>query len=106
MIYTSLFPVPPTITVPPEDVATEIGQTATFQCAAVGIPAPTVEWFFGTEKVSDGPTISVDNVDQGGTYVCLVTSEAGTDTALAKLIVYGKPISCDMMVITILTLII
>lgn len=85
-------PVPPTITVPPEDVAVEVGQTATFQCAAVGIPAPTVEWFFGTaEKVSDGMTISVENVDKGGTYVCLVTSEAGTASALAKLIVYGKP---------------
>jgi hypothetical protein len=79
--------------VPPEDVAVEIGQSASFHCAAVGIPTPTVEWFLGTTKISEGSTLIVEDVSQargGSTYVCLVSSEAGRVDALAKLIVFGK----------------
>ena len=84
--------VPPTITVPPEDVAVEIGQTASFHCSAVGIPTPKVEWFFETTSLSEGSDLSVGSVDRSrrGTYVCFVSSEAGTATALAKLIIFGK----------------
>ena len=88
-----MFSVPPTITVPPEDVAVEVGQTASFHCAAVGIPTPKVEWFLGTTKISEGSTLTVEDVRVArgaGTYVCLVSSEAGRVSALAKLIVYGK----------------
>ena len=85
--------VPPTITVPPEDVAVEVGQSASFHCAAVGIPTPTIEWFLGTTKVSEGSTLTIEDVSLargGSTYVCLVSSEAGRVSSLAKLIVFGK----------------
>lgn len=77
---------------PPEDIAVEVGQSASFQCAAVGIPTPTVEWFFGTTKISEGSTLMVEDVSLargGSTYVCLVSSEAGRVSALAKLMVFG-----------------
>lgn len=81
---------PPTITVPPEDVAVEVGQTASFHCVAVGIPSPTVKWFFGTTEVSEGNTLNVENAARGGTYVCLASNDADSADALAKLIVFGK----------------
>ena len=71
----------------------EVDQTATFHCAAVGIPAPKVEWFLETTKVSEGSTLTIEDVSLvrgGSTYVCLVSSEAGSVSALAKLIVFGK----------------
>ena len=51
-----------------------------------------MEWFFGTTKISEGSTLSIENIDRsnGGTYVCFVSSEAGSATALAKLNVFGK----------------
>ena len=86
------------ITVPPEDMAVEVGQSASFHCAAVGIPMPTIEWYLGTTKVSEGSTLTVEDVSLargGSTYVCLVSSEAGRVSALAKLIVFGKAYLLD-----------
>lgn len=68
----------------------EVGQPASFQCAAVGIPTPKVEWFQETEKISEGMILNIESVSRGGTYVCLVTNEAGSANALAKLNVFGK----------------
>ena len=92
LVFLIVCAVPPTITVPPEDIAVEVGETASLHCAAVGIPTPTVEWFLGTTKISEGSTLTIEsvNVARGGTYVCLVSSEAGMATALAKLIVFGE----------------
>ena len=77
------------ITVPPVDVAVEVGQRAAFHCAAVGIPTPTVEWFLGTTKISEGSDLRIEAAERGGTYVCFVSNEAGTANALAKLVVFG-----------------
>ena len=83
---------PPTITIPPEDVAVEVGQTASFHCLAVGIPTPSVEWFFKATSLSKRSNLTVGNVDRtrAGSYACFVSNEAGTADAVAKLNIFGK----------------
>ena len=39
------YPVPPVISLDPEDVKTLEGMSATFLCAATGRPVPTISWY-------------------------------------------------------------
>ena len=82
----------PTIISLPQDIAIEKGSKASFTCSAVGIPTPTVEWFVGTQRVGKGSVFTITDVDssKAGTYTCGVSNIAGSTTASATLVVFGK----------------
>ena len=81
------FTVAPTITTPPLDVATYLGENSTFSCSATGEPTPVIVWMFGGTTLSPGDkylimgsetligvssTLVVQNVTAGdeGFYTC------------------------------------
>lgn len=76
----------------PQQTAAAIGSIATFTCAAVGIPPPTVQWFIGMELVGEEPVLMVTDVgkDKAGTYMCIVSNEAGQSTSSAQLTAFGN----------------
>lgn len=88
----SPFPVPPTITVPPMDVAVREGLSAEFTCSARGIPSPEITWFHGDAQVGVGMSLIVDNANTNdqGDYVCLASNSAGETRASATLTVFGE----------------
>ena len=67
----------------------EIGDTATFECSSVGGPDNIYQWQFeGIEilgEKSDILSLSVMTVSVGGIYTCIVTNEAGNDSAISPL---------------------
>nr|ABX90059.1 hedgling [Amphimedon queenslandica] len=91
--------VPARITVPPSDVTANIGQAfVRFICQAEGIPNPTFSWRRESEVVEASGRISlsgnqlviaqVDLLDSG-TYTCIASNPAGSDSASAELNVFG-----------------
>ena len=84
--------VPPVIVSPPTDIAIRLGTTATFNCSAIGDPPPRVEWFRGTSRLAEGTTLTFPSVSSSlaGIYTCGVTSSAGANAASARLIIFGK----------------
>ena len=84
----------PIIIVLPQDTSAEKGGMASFKCTAFGIPTPTVEWFVGTRPVGSGNTLSIPNVNASNAtvYTCGVSNNAGTTTASARLVVFGKSV--------------
>lgn len=95
--------VPPQITRAPTDVTANIGQfLVRFVCEASGVPNPTISWRKGSNVVQAGGRVTlsgnqllindVDTIDSG-TYTCVASNPAGSDTASAELNVIGKDTS-------------
>ena len=84
--------VAPTITVPPNNVATQVGQSATFSCFAIGTPRPIIRWVHRGQEVGGGSTLVISDVNVGdqGRYTCRVNNSAGVAMATANLTVFGK----------------
>ena len=84
--------VAPIIISQPSDTSAQNGSTASFNCKGAGIPIPTVEWFIGTRPVGNGNTLYIPNVkaSHATVYTCGVSNNAGTATASARLVVFGK----------------
>jgi len=84
--------VSPEIIFRPQDTSAKRGTTASLKCTAVGIPAPTVEWFTGTQLFGRGNTLSIANVNttSATVYTCGASNSAGKTTASARLVVFGK----------------
>lgn len=86
--------VEPTITNPPEDTVVKVGETATFKCVGSGIPTPVVKWYNELGNlITTGTTLTRENVQSTGrnpTFVCIVSSDAGTAEKVVKLTVYGE----------------
>ena len=71
------------------------GRNTLLNCAAVGNPAPTVTWLFGTDQLpgvlSNGSIIlSSVQVSNEGNYTCRVTNLLGSTEALLSLMIQGK----------------
>lgn len=97
MIVTLLFllfqiTVAPTITVAPKNALVKVGETATFKCVGSGIPSPTVKWYDGLGNlIAEGTLLMRENVQSTNRnlqFICIVSSDAGRDEALATLTVY------------------
>ena len=95
-----VFLVPARITRPPDDVTANLGQAfVRFVCEAEGIPNPNLSWRRESEVVETSGRISlsgnqlviaqVDLLDSG-TYTCIASNAAGSDSASAELNVIGK----------------
>lgn len=97
MIVTLLFllfhiAVAPTITIPPENALVKEGETATFRCVGSGIPPPTAKWYDELGNlIAEGTLLvreKVQSTNRNPQFVCIVSSDAGRDQALATLTVY------------------
>ncbi|NXI30722.1 HMCN1 protein, partial [Sterrhoptilus dennistouni] len=100
--------VPPKIQRGPRVLKVQAGQRVDLPCSAQGIPAPSVSWFRGTSAVpTDGGkflqspdgTLSISSIQlpDAGTYTCVATNGAGSDTAEVTVQVQGtylRPRSC------------
>lgn len=82
---------PPTIIIPPEDVAVKEGNVATFTCSARGTPMPIIEWLIGDQVVAEGSPLMIDNIQKNDEriYICRARSAAGEVSASARLTLYG-----------------
>jgi hypothetical protein len=89
---------PPTIRTQPSNVSVNAGQTATFTAAAVGYPAPTVQWYVSTDgggtfsaiagATSTTLSFTATGAQNGNIYEAVFTNAAGTaTTSLATLAV-------------------
>ena len=82
------------ITIPPEDVIVNVGETATFRCVGSGIPTPTVKWYNeASSLITEGTTLTVENVQaarRNPIYICVVSSGTESVTKNAQLITYGE----------------
>lgn len=93
---------PPTITTQPVNAAVEEGQTATFEAAASGSPAPTVKWersinggtTWAAVAGGTSPTLTLPNLkttENGRLYRATFTNVAGKATTEVVLLTVGKP---------------
>ena len=57
------FIVVPTITTPPDDVSTFLGESSTFYCSATGEPIPEIVWIFNGVTLSSGEKYSIMETD-------------------------------------------
>lgn len=86
----------------PQEVLTEEGTTALFDCRAEGSPPPSITWLstqqtlltsMGRIRVLANGSLEVRyaQVQDSGTYMCLATNAAGNDSIFVKLQVQGFP---------------
>ena len=73
-----------------------VGGSASFTVVAIGIPAPTYQWFFGSNAISSATaaTFTLTNVQaaQAGSYWVTVTNAAGSlSSSPAALVVQQAP---------------
>ena len=80
----------PTVTVNPANTTVAAGAMATFNAAAIGNPAPTVQWQVGGGTFGDiagatATTLSITTAtgDNGNQYRAVFTNSAGTATSAA-----------------------
>jgi hypothetical protein len=77
--------VPPWFTVQPGNLMVATGSDAVFTADAVGVPPPTLQWFFGTNALAGevSPTLLLTSVRPGhaGDYYCVAANAAGTATS-------------------------
>jgi len=78
------------------------GSSAVLDCTSVGNPTPTITWTMNSAPVipggmpriqqapNDSLLISEVLVSDEGSYRCLATNAAGTESATIELVVYGK----------------
>lgn len=67
---------PVLITEQPTSQSSYVGGSATFSVAASGDPAPQVQWYFKSNVVGTGNTLTLNNLsaNQAGDYTCVVTN--------------------------------
>ena len=90
-----IYTVPPRVSVDYDEVPVILGETLVLQCAAVGVPMPTITWVKDDKPLNsndrinitdDGTLIIRDAIPQDvGEYHCVGRSPAGTDRALVIL---------------------
>ncbi|PFX30360.1 hemicentin-1-like isoform X2 [Stylophora pistillata] len=95
--------IPPRVSVDYDEVPVILGDTLVLQCAAVGVPMPTITWVKDDKPLKsndrinitdDGTLIIRDAIPQDvGEYHCVGRSPAGTDRALVILWGEGVPAS-------------
>ncbi len=100
---------PPVITQPPMNTTVLEGATVNFTCAAIGKPAPNINWtahnngvpitinsnIYFIYDITENRTVSMLILFKvmpaiAGTYTCIVNNTIGMDTQSAQLIVYSK----------------
>ena len=91
---------PPLFTLTPSDITVSSGQDVTFQCEAIGPPAPSYTWArvgqtLQSSAVDTGTTLNLFSVstDDAGVYQCTAGSSRGTINAQATLTVLCKLLS-------------
>ena len=92
---------PPVITVPPVNTAAQEGERVSLTCRAVGVPDPTIEWFFrDTERVGGVGvqlTCSVYDQDTPGMTVHGLTLLPGTVLLLCVQVFIGPTLVIEKM---------
>lgn len=90
-----IFTVPPRVSVDYDEVPVILGETLVLQCAAVGVPMPTITWVKDDKPLRSNDRVNI--TDDGaliigaaipqdvGEYHCVGRSPAGTDRALVTL---------------------
>ena len=103
---------PPVITVPPENVSVAAPNQAMFTCTAKSFPVSTITWvrinsdgsetnlvsggnllissFPAAQMITSTLTFSMTDLTLAAGYVCVATSNMGSDNATAQLVVNGK----------------
>ncbi|NWV42606.1 HMCN1 protein, partial [Grantiella picta] len=99
--------VPPRIQRGPRVLKVQAGQRVELPCSAQGVPAPSVSWFRGSSAVptADGQflqspdgALSISSVQppDAGTYSCVATNAAGSDSAEVTVQVQESPTIEDL----------
>lgn len=88
-------PVPPSVITPPEDLVVYIGQSATFNVVATGVPQPRYQWQLNSNNLANATnssyTISGAVLTNTGVYSVIVTNTLGKLTNHATLTVTPRP---------------
>ncbi|XP_069093155.1 hemicentin-2 isoform X1 [Pleurodeles waltl] len=94
LIYTEL----PRVNALSPLVQVPLGEVATLQCQASGVPVPHITWFRGEQELSPSPgtqegTLQIQGVrrSDAGEYTCLATNEAGVSAEVIRLEVGAPP---------------
>ena len=102
--HTHIHTGPPLFTLTPSDITVPSGQDVTFQCEAVGPPAPSYTWTrigrtLQSSAVDTGTTLNLFSVstDDAGVYQCTAGSSRGTINAQATLTVLCKPLYIEAL---------
>ena len=103
-IYTRTHTGPPLFTLTPSDITVPSSQDITFQCEAIGPPAPSYTWTrvgrtLQSSAVDTGTTLNLFSVstDDAGVYQCTAGSSRGTINAQATLTVLCKPLYIEAL---------
>ena len=83
------------ITVPPTNVAVQLGMPAQFMCVAIGTPSPSISWLKnGVPLQQDTNTIQLAStqLSDQAVYSCVASNNAGTTQASANLTIIGMMI--------------
>ena len=93
--------IPPSVSTPPVDTVGVVGGTVELTVTAAGAPAPTFQWFFNDEPLTDGPGVSgattarlvLANLaaGQAGAYRVTITNSAGSEEREAMLEIQAPP---------------
>ncbi|ELT91389.1 hypothetical protein CAPTEDRAFT_220775 [Capitella teleta] len=85
---------PPSIRIPPLDVASPVGSSVTLQCLTKGRPRVKTEWLHNGVRVQDSASISVSDtmltlnaleMSQSGAYQCFARNALGTTYATSRI---------------------
>ena len=74
-------------------ITKEEGDTTTFDCSSTSNPPPHVTWYHDDVKLTTSDVIIVlgsVRLNDGGTYVCVVTSQGGQVNRTFELVVRGE----------------
>jgi hypothetical protein len=96
--------VAPKVTTQPVSVSVTVGVTATFNAAASGVPAPTVQWQLSTNSGSTWTNISgatsttyvsgvTSSIDNGYQYRAVFTNSAGSATSSVAVLTVTTPLA-------------
>ncbi len=92
-----------TITSISSDTSVSLGESVQLNCSFIGIPAPTVRWYFkgypynetssSSNNNANMITINIDKFDMSniGTYQCVVINKHSVSTASIVLLAKGEP---------------
>ncbi len=69
-----------TVSVTPQNTSYHLNDTATFSCTSLGGPNNTYLWLFNGTIQTHSPTLTLTNItaQDGGTYTCVATNNAGS----------------------------